>query len=578
MLPTTALSEFPLFAGLSEAGIAELQSTSTLREYRAGDTILTPGELNAFLYAIDTGAVSVQPASGQREVVIVLGPGEVFGEMSLLSGVPASAAVIAVRDCGIFEVSGRTFDKLFAEEPAFRRRIADLLAERLRIRTANKQRVPTCAFIALPPSAGAVPKALARGVDHYAQIVELGCLQTGSEKTQDLGRQIDSWRASAHVGEICVVSVLAQSLGGLQDYTRPGDAVLLIDDGTELPALVPSAGWGLTDVAMVRVGAAARQAGQADQTWSYRLENAEIAAALSATEWNPRATPVLDSIARWIARRAVGVALGSGAARGFAHVGVLGVLEAAGVPIDFLSGSSMGGIVALYYAITGSADGAGALVRSTLGSKKLIWDVSILPRLALFRGRKGRRSAERVAGGKYFPDLTRPAIAVAADLIKGERVVLDRGLVASAAVATASIPGLFPPVRYGEQWLVDGAVVSRVPVDLLDRWRCGLKIAVNVELSANAEDAQLRATLQRALNGLFGLRSIIARSWELLGVSHGAAETQAADIVINAGTPQHSGYDFDAIDSFISAGRAAAERKLPEVLDAVKSLIRPRPR
>jgi predicted acylesterase/phospholipase RssA/CRP-like cAMP-binding protein len=578
MVPTTALSKFALFAALSEAGKAELQSTSTLREFRTGETILTPGELGRFLYAIDTGTVSVQPTSAKRELAIILGPGEIFGEMSLLSGTPISAAVIAVRDCRLYEITARTFDKLFADEPAFRRGIADLLAQRLRLRTSDKQQAPICAFIALPPSAGALPRALARGVDHYARVVELGCFQTVSAETQVLGRQIDSWRASAHVGEICVVSVLAQSLGGLQDFTRPGDAVLLIDDGTELPAPALSAGWGLTDVAKVRVGAArhARHAGQADQTWSYRLEDAEIAAALSAPEWSLRATPVLDSIARWIARRSVGVALGSGAARGFAHVGVLDVLDAAGVPIDFLSGSSMGGIVALYYAITGSADGAGALVRSTLGSKKLIWDVSILPRLALFRGRKGRRSAERVAGGKYFPDLTRPAVAVAADLIKGERVVLDRGLVTTAAVATATIPGLFPPVRCGEQWLVDGAVVSRVPVDLLDRWRCGLKIAVNVELSANA--AQARATLQRALHGLFGLRSIIARSWELLGVSHGAAETQAADIVINAGTQQHSGYDFDAIDSFISAGRAAAERKLPEILDAVKSLIRPRPR
>jgi NTE family protein len=577
MVPTTALTELALFAGLSEAGKAELQSSSTLREFRAGETILTPGELGRFLYAIDTGTVSVQPTSAKRELAIILGPGEIFGEMSLLSGTPISAAVIAVRDCRLYEITARAFDKLFADEPAFRRSIADLLAQRLRLRTSDKQQAPICAFIALPPSAGALPKALARGVDHYAQVVELGCFETGSAETQVLGRQIDSWRASAHVGEICVVSVPAQSLGGLQDSTRPGDAVLLIDDGTELPALALSAGWGLSDVATVRVGAAG-QAGQADQTWSYRLEKAEIAAALSAQAWNPRATPVLDSIVRWIARRSVGVALGSGAARGFAHVGVLGVLEAAGVPIDFLSGSSMGGIVALYYGITGSAEGAGALCRSTLGSKKLIWDMSILPRQALFRGRKGRRNAERVAEGKYFPDLTRPAIAVAADLITGERVVLDRGLVSTAAVATATIPGLFPPVRCGEQWLVDGAVISRVPVDLLDRWRCGLKIAVNVELSANSEDAQVRATLKRALNGPFAMRSIIARSWELLGVSHGAAETQAADIVINAGTQQHSGYDFDAIESFISAGRAAAERKLPEVLDAVKSLIRPRPR
>jgi hypothetical protein len=82
------LTEIPLFAGLSDAAKAELRSTCTVREYSGGDVILKPGELGAFLFAIAMGTVSVRPASGQRELAIVLGPGEVFGEMSLLSGAP----------------------------------------------------------------------------------------------------------------------------------------------------------------------------------------------------------------------------------------------------------------------------------------------------------------------------------------------------------------------------------------------------------------------------------------------------------------------------------------------------------
>src|SRR5882762_6123433 len=105
------LTEIPLFAGLSDAAKAELRSTCTLREYSAGDVILKPGELGAFLFAIAMGTVSVRPASGQREFAIMLGPGEVFGEMSLLSGAPVSAAVVAEHASQVYLVTGDIFDR-----------------------------------------------------------------------------------------------------------------------------------------------------------------------------------------------------------------------------------------------------------------------------------------------------------------------------------------------------------------------------------------------------------------------------------------------------------------------------------
>jgi predicted acylesterase/phospholipase RssA len=133
-------------------------------------------------------------------------------------------------------------------------------------------------------------------------------------------------------------------------------------------------------------------------------------------------------------------------------------------------------------------------------------------------------------------------------------------------------------VKTAEYWLVDGALVSRVPVDLLGRWRCGLKIAVNVVSDANAEGSALQAKLRRAMDGPFGLGRVITRSWELLGVSHGVAEAQAADIVVRPRTQLLSGHDFGAINSFISAGRTAAERELSHILPAVNKLLRPRSR
>jgi NTE family protein len=570
------LTEIPLFAGLSDAAKAELRSTCTLREYRARDVILEPGELGAFLFAIAMGTVSVRPASGPREFAIVLGPGEVFGEMSLLSGAPVSAAVTAERESRVYLVAARIFDRLFADEPAFRKGIADLLAERLRLRTSHKDCVPTCVLIGLPSSANGLPRALVRAIDYYSPVVETSRFAVGPRSAEAQAREIDSWRASAHVGEFCVAAIPAGSIGDLQSHMRPGDAVLLIDDGTALPDLA-SGDWAISDVATVRIGSARYRPAKVNDVWSYRLEDAEITAAEKVSEWSARTTPVLDAIARWITRRTIGIALGAGAARGFAHIGVLGILDAAGVPIDCLSGSSIGGIVALLYAMSGTAEGAYDLARLTIGSNELIRDVSIFPRSAVLRGHKVRRSAERISAGKHLPDLTRPALTVAADLITGERVVLDRGLVASAFLATASIPGVFPPVIAGEHCLVDGALVSRVPVDLLDRWRCGLKIAVNVT-EVKVGGTELHAELRRAMNSRFGLARVITRTWELLGLAHGATEAQTADIVITPRTHSLSAHDFGAISSFVAAGRAAAEQELPYILEAVKKIVRPRPR
>ena len=114
------LTEIGLFAGLSDAAKAEVECRSELRTYSKGEIVLRRGELGRYFYAITKGTVSVHPASDEHDVAILLGPGEIFGEMALLSNSPVSATVVAGRDSEIYAIANRTFDMLFANEPSFR--------------------------------------------------------------------------------------------------------------------------------------------------------------------------------------------------------------------------------------------------------------------------------------------------------------------------------------------------------------------------------------------------------------------------------------------------------------------------
>jgi NTE family protein len=272
--------------------------------------------------------------------------------------------------------------------------------------------------------------------------------------------------------------------------------------------------------------------------------------------------------------------MSSGAAGGFAHLGVLQVLEEAGMPVDYLCGTSMGGAVALLCAKTGSATRSIDISRDLVSRSQKIVDVALLPRSALLAGKKAERIVESLWGDATFAELDRPAAVVASDLVNGERFVFERGPAAVAVLATTAIPGIFPPVSCEGRLLVDGAVVSRIPLDLLEWRRCGLKIAVNVMTepgkSAGREDLRHRQMKER-FESFLGLRHVIASSFELQGWWHGSAETQYADIVL---TPrlyndQVSGYNFGAFSDMIEAGRKATEENLDFIKESLANLLKP---
>jgi predicted acylesterase/phospholipase RssA len=167
---------------------------------------------------------------------------------------------------------------------------------------------------------------------------------------------------------------------------------------------------------------------------------------------------------------------------------------------------------------------------------------------------------------------------VAADLVAGRRIVLDTGPMALAARATTAIPGLLPPVRQGDAILVDGGLVTRVPADLLAGRRCGLRIAALVAPDRERAGTRGRAitdTLEARFRRPFGLGTVLAASWSLLGWWDSASQAQQADVVVRISTPSSEGFNFAAGRAFIEHGRRAAQSHLPAIRAAVDRTLSP---
>ena len=268
--------------------------------------------------------------------------------------------------------------------------------------------------------------------------------------------------------------------------------------------------------------------------------------------------------------------MSSGSARGFAHLGVLDVLEKAGIPFDVLAGSSMGGIVALTLARKGNMRATIEQVREQLGGNKKIRDPSLIPRGSIFKGAKIARAAINTFDNCTFADLLIPTSVVAADIANGERVIIDRGKVEPAVLATSAIPGFFPPIAVDSRVMVDGGVVSWVPVDVLDNRRCGLRIAINVLPLTEDSHHETTAGFNRIghrLRKLLGLKSVLGASWELLGSWGSANEAVRADVVITPQTPTRAGYDFDQFDLLVECGRKTARERIEAITELVDNTL-----
>ena len=237
----------------------------------------------------------------------------------------------------------------------------------------------------------------------------------------------------------------------------------------------------------------------------------------------------------------LGLALGGGAARGFAHIGVIQVLEEAGIKPDLVVGTSAGSLVAALYA----AGRSGAeLARVALAmDESAITDWSF-PGRGLIRGEALARYVREQTGGKTIEQLPLPLGIVATDLDSGLAMLFQRGDVGMAVRASSAVPAVFQPVKIGSREYVDGGLVSPVPVRFARQMGAELVIAVDISSppDGNATGDPFQMLLQ---------------TFAIMGRSINQFELKDADIVVRPLLAGVSSADFTARKRAINAGRAA---------------------
>lgn len=182
----------------------------------------------------------------------------------------------------------------------------------------------------------------------------------------------------------------------------------------------------------------------------------------------------------------IGLALGSGSIRGLTHIGVLKVLTAEKIPIDFLAGSSAGAIVAAYFAVHGEIE---SLENFVLKMKKVDFAPLVdfvSPRKALIKGKKIQKFLDNLFEHRNFHQLKMPLKIVTVDLRTGKEVDLARGKVAEAVMASITVPGILPPISIGRKLLVDGGVTNPTPVDVVKKMGAEIVLGVDLTMTGKA--------------------------------------------------------------------------------------------
>lgn len=248
--------------------------------------------------------------------------------------------------------------------------------------------------------------------------------------------------------------------------------------------------------------------------------------------------------------KTVGIALGSGSARGFAHIGVLQALDEAQVPVSIVAGASAGSLVGAFYAA-----GFSPWKMQEVALKVRDIDVADFSS-SKQRGMIAGISLKRLVNG-YLNDMPiermqRKYAAVATDLTTGEKVVIRKGDAGAAVVASCSIPGVFIPTRIDGRELMDGGLTSPIPVAVAREMGADVVIAVDVGGGPTTKPR----------NGLY---EIILQSFAIMSRSLADLEGKSADLLITPNTDAFDSSDFTARREIIEAGYLAGKAAAPAI-------------
>ena len=525
---------------------------------------------------------------GEGDVVSEVGHverGEIFGEMAVLSDEPRSASISAIRHSEVVKLSKTRFNSFLRDYPALNQFMNGLLVQRIKSQNERLRKRPK-PLNRLLLAIGTKTEALLNdfvndlssestviteqgAVDHF---VAQDVTAINPARLNELLDRLEQDKDKCH-------HVCSQERQDWLEMVLPrADEIWVFLDSSKEPAhlrqsianLVDSPTWTTAKKVLVMLH---QGAGSIEGTakWLELLEPHQHFH-IHVGEVNDRAR-----LKRYLLDQSLGLVLGGGGARGFAHIGMLKAFDAAGLRFDWFGGTSIGAVMAAWL----GQGLAPAEILTTI--RKLFVDVNplgdyTLPLISLSRGARLDRLLKEGIGLGDIEDMPLPFFCISSDLSIAEERVHQRGTLWKAVRASIAIPGVIAPVVQDNRFLIDGALLNNLPVDHMAAFNSGPVVAIDVSDHEPlfADEAHIPSFVEYLWRKIRGntpqvptILETLSRSTTLAGSSRANVNKSAADIYLKPDLTQFGSLEFKSAEAIIEAGYQAGLSALGNELRSI---------
>jgi len=595
-----------LLGELDGEALALLQAALEWVELPAGATLMAQGDSGDCLYLSISGRLRayIRDEDGHERMVREMARGQIIGEMALYTDEPRSATVVAIRDSVLVKLDKPAFQQLIARSPQLSVALTRQLIRRL-------QTVQTRSELARPVTIGMMP--ISAGVDAAAftqslaaQLQRLLAYQGSASRVCT----VDAARVDAELGQAGLahrraedgeanrrITLFLDELEAVHDYvllvaddqptpwtqrcSRRCDEMLLLADATQPPVLhatetqflMQRPGRAESAEILVLLHAADLRSPQGTQAWLARRPLADH------VHVRPALARDMARLARIQSRTAVGLVMAGGGARGLAHLGVMQALAAQGIEVDYLGGTSIGGVMAA----VGASDRPLAeqldVVRRAFRLNPTS-DFNLVPLLSLIKGRRLRQvvdaaARELIGADIDAEDLWKNWFGVASNYSQASEHVITRGRLLKGMLASMAIPGALPPVLLDGDLLCDGGTLNNFPVDVM-RYQRGVGRVIGVDVSFRKPRkiehdevpgtwALLRDRLRPRAQRKYRFPSLVAYLMNvtvLYSTSRQRQSRRLTDLYFNPPLDRVGMLQWDKFDTIVQQGREHAQEML----------------
>jgi len=560
-----------------------------------GKVLFNQGDSSDSLYVVLSGRLRAvaKDEAGKECVLNDIVQGECLGEMGMISGEPRTATVTAVRDSELVRLTKAEFEQISHKYPQVMMVLAKTLIGRLRKKEAAPPRMPSVmnlAVVAANPGIGLgdfseqLTSALAshgstlhlssRRFDNMLGIAEAAQISADDPRNSRVTAWLDEKEA---LHRFIVFEADSSSTPWTERCVKQADRILIVAEAGADPEpgeleqilLDPQKFKSAAHQTLILIHPDGSRIPSGTSQWLSRRQ--------ADSHYHIRRDESEDfgRLARLLVGKAVGLALGGGGARGFAHIGVIRALLEAGVPIDVIGGTSIGAIIAVQHALGWDHETMLRVSREIFIEAKPLRDIT-LPFYSIIRGKKFDRLAKKLCGDADIEDLWKSYFCVSSNLTTAEIIISRRGPVWKAVRASGSLPGILTPVLDKRNLLIDGGVFNNLPGDIMRDLQDGSVIVVNVspdkELFTEFDDwpSPWKVLSQRILPFKKAIKvpnlfSIWVRTVVVNSISKANEVKQDADLYLRPPIEDYGLLDFRAMDEIAETGYKYTLEKLEEL-------------